>query len=186
MAAVIAAGAAVTVAYATNFVAEQYRPHLDSTGWASAIAGELKSHASAFPMVKALFADLLQRVEKKETLPLYPLPMPTDPVFDSAPGKVGLLGAQFAGEVAFAYESLRAFRGAFFVVIDHHKDMDPEQLTLRLTRLQNMIEANETRLWSLIHGLDAYSALGFNQSRFVDWWSRRLSFGQRARSRREQ
>lgn len=70
-AAVIAAGAAVTVAYASNFVAEQYRRHLDSTGWASALAGELKSHAEAFPMLKGLFADLLKRVEQKEPLPLY-------------------------------------------------------------------------------------------------------------------
>ncbi|MDR5813827.1 hypothetical protein QCE62_09540 [Caballeronia sp. LZ033] len=186
VAAVIAAGAAVTVAYASNFVAEQYRRHLDSTGWASAIAGELRSHAEAFPLLKALFADLLQRAEKKEPLPLYPIPMPTDPVFDSDPGKVGLLGAQFAGEVAFAYESLRAFRGAFFVVIEHHKGMDPEQLTGRLRRLSGMIHDNEARLWSLINGLNAYSDLGFSKSRFVDSWMHRLHFRQRVRSRREQ
>jgi hypothetical protein len=183
-AAIIAAGGAVVVAYASNFVAEQYRRHLDSTGWASAIAGELKSHAEAFPLLKQLFTDLLQRVENKEPLPLYQIPMPIDPVFDSAPGKAGLLGAQFAGEVAFAYENLRAFRGAFFVVIEHHKEMDPEQLTRRLQRLLKLIEDNETRLWSLIHGLDAYSDLGFEQSRFVYWWRSRFGFGRNARVQR--
>lgn len=177
-AAIIAAGGAVVVAYASNFVAEQYRRHLDSTGWASAIAGELKSHAEAFPLLKQLFTNLLQCVEKSKPLPLYPIPLPIDPVFDGAPGKVGLLGAQFAGEVAFAYENLRAFRGAFFVVVEHHKEMDPEQLTQRLLKL---IEGNETRLWSLIHGLDAYSDLGFEQSRFVYWWSDRFAFGRKSR-----
>lgn len=180
-AAIIAAGGAVVVAYASNFVAEQYRRHLDSTGWASAIAGELKSHAEAFPLLKQNFTDLLQCVENKNPLPLYPIPMPMDPVFDSAPCKVGLLGAQFAGEVAFAYENLRAFRSAFFVVIEHHKEMDPEQLTRRLQRLLKLIEDNETRLWSLIHGLDAYSDLGFEQSRFVYWWSSRFGFGRSSR-----
>ncbi|WP_423383529.1 hypothetical protein [Burkholderia sp. LMG 32019] len=180
-AAIIAAGGAVLVAYASNFVAEQYRRHLDSTGWASAIAGELKSHAEAFPLLRQLFTDLLQCVEKEKPLPLYPIPMPFDPVFDSTPGKVGLLGAQFAGEVAFAYENLRAFRGAFVVVIEHHKEMDSEQLTRRLQRLLKLIEDNETRLWSLIHGLDAYSELGFEKSRFVYWWSSRFTFGRNSR-----
>jgi hypothetical protein len=175
-AAIIATGGAVVVAYASNFVAEQYRRHLDSTGWASAIAGELKSHAEAFPLLKQRFTDLLLRVENKEPLPLYPIPMPIDPVFDSAPGKVGVLGAQFAGEVAFAYENLRAFRGAFFVVIEHHKEMDSEQLTRRLQRLLKLIEDIETRLWSLIHGLNAYSDLGFERSRFVYWWRSRFRF----------
>jgi len=175
-AAIIAAGAALVVAYASNFVAEQYRRHLDSTGWASAIAGELKSHAEAFPLLKQLFTDLLLHVEKKQPLPLYPIPMPVDPVFDSTPGKVGVLGVQFAGEVAFAYENLRAFRGAFFIVIEHHKEMDSDQLTRRLQRLHKLIEDNETRLWSLIHGLNAYSDLGFEQSRFVYWWKSRLGF----------
>jgi hypothetical protein len=180
--AIIAAGATVMVAYASNFVAEQYRRHLDSTGWASALAGELKSRAEAFPMLKALFADLLKRVEKKETLPLYAFPMPTDPVFDSDPGKVGLLGAQFAGEVAFAYDNLRAFRGAFFVVIEHHAEMDPDQLTFRLQRLLTLIKENETRLWSLIHSLNAYSDLGFNQSRFVAWWRGKVGLGRKRRA----
>ncbi|MDR5750366.1 MULTISPECIES: hypothetical protein [unclassified Caballeronia] len=105
-----------------------------------------------------------------------------DPVFDSAPGKVGLLGAQFAGEVAFAYENLRAFRGAFFVVIEHHKEMDPAQLTLRLQRLLTLIQDNETRLWSLIHALDAYSDLGFDKSRFVDWWRSRVHWRRTVRT----
>jgi hypothetical protein len=107
--------------------------------------------------------------------------MPTDPIFDSGPGRAGLLGAQLAGEVAFAYESLRAFRGAFFLLIEHHKAMDPDQLKFRLQRLLALIEENETRLWSLIHALEAYSELGFNQSRFVHWWRSKLS---RERNRR--
>lgn len=183
-AAVIAASGALAVAYASNFVAEQYRRHLDSTSWASAIAGELKSHASAFPELKGLFADLLGRVEKKEPLPLYPIPMPTDPVFDGAPAKVGLLGKEFAGEVAFAYENLRAFRGAFFVVVEHHAEMDSDQLTRRLKRLLKLIEDNEQRLWSLIHGLDEYSDLGFQDSRVVRWWKDRLGLRRTARAPR--
>jgi hypothetical protein len=80
------------------------------------------------------------------------------------------------GAVVVAYENLRAFRGAFFVVIAHHKEMDPEQLTRRLQRLLKLIKDNEVRLWSLIHGLDAYSELGFEKSRFVYWWSSRFAF----------
>lgn len=47
-AAVIAASGTLLVAYASNFLAEQYRRHLDSTSWAAALAGELESHAAAF------------------------------------------------------------------------------------------------------------------------------------------
>jgi hypothetical protein len=169
-AAVVAVSGALVVAYASNFLAEQYRRHLDSTSWASAIAGELKSHAEAFPELKLLFADLLQRVSKGEELPLYPIPMPMDPVFDSAPGKVGILGNEFSGEAAFAYEQLRAFRGAFFVVVQHHGTMDSEQLARRLQRLLKLIEDNEVRMWSLIHGLYAYSDIRFRDTSFLRWW----------------
>lgn len=98
-AAVIAAGAAVTVAYATNFMAEQYRRHLDSTSWAAALAGELESHASAFKLLKAGLQGIEDVVRDGKSPPLYSMEMPTDPIFDSAPAKVGSLGPHLAGEL---------------------------------------------------------------------------------------
>jgi hypothetical protein len=54
-AAVIVASGTLAVAYASNFLAEQYRRHLESTSWAAALAGELESHASAFKLLKLAF-----------------------------------------------------------------------------------------------------------------------------------
>lgn len=65
----------------------------DGTGWASAIADELKVCPEPFPVLKQLVIDLLQRVENKELLPLYPIAMLIAPVFESAPGRVCLRGA---------------------------------------------------------------------------------------------
>lgn len=77
--------------------------------------------------------------------------------------------------------SCARFRGTFFVVIEHHKEMDLEQLSRRIQRLLKPIEYNEARLRSLTHGLDAYPTLWFEQSRFVYWWKSRFRFGLSAR-----
>jgi hypothetical protein len=163
-AAVVAASGVLIVAYANSFVAEQFRRHLDSTAYAAALAGELESHASAFPILRAGFLGMLALVDEKKPLPLHSFPTPTDPIFDSAPGKVGMLGKEFAGEVAYAYEQLRAFRVAMSVLTEHHTTMDPETLKKRLAWLHNMIADNEQRMASLIHGLKAYSDVRFRDT----------------------
>ncbi|WP_440782904.1 hypothetical protein [Paraburkholderia sp. 22098] len=175
-AAVIAAGAAVTVAYATNFMAEQYRRHLDSTSWAAALAGELESHASAFKVLKAGLQGVVLVVRQGKKPPLYSMEMPTDPIFDSAPAKVGSLGPELAGELAFAYEQLRAFRIGMQLVTEHHEQMDQEEIANRLLYLLQLIESNEARLSALIQALYAYSDLGFDKSRFVYWWKEKLKW----------
>ncbi|SEB91684.1 hypothetical protein SAMN02787142_0559 [Burkholderia sp. WP9] len=169
-AAVIAASGALAVAYASNFLAEQYRRHLDSTSWAAALAGELESHASAFKLLKASLHGLVFTVKKKEPLPLYSMPMPTDPMFDSNPAKVGVLGPELAGECAYAYEQLRAFRTGMHVLAEHHEKMDPDRIVLRLQYLLQVIERNEGRLSALIQALYAYSGVPFVNTQAMGWW----------------
>lgn len=168
--AVLTAGVTLSVAYASNFIAEQYRRHLDSASWAAALAGELESHSSAFESLKANFRAMLVLVANGEPLPLYSMPVPTDPIFDSAPEKVGSLGPELAAEVAYAYEQLRAFRGALWIVIDNHESMKQEQMSLRLTNLLNMIVRNEQRMSSLINALYAYSGVPFTSAPCMAWW----------------
>lgn len=169
-AAVIAASGTLMVAYASNFLAEQYRRHLDSTSWAAALAGELESHASAFKLLKANLHGLVLTAKKKEPLPLYSMPMPTDPIFDSNPSKVGVLGPELAGELAYAYEQLRAFRIGMQVLAEHREKMDPEQIANRLLYLLQVIETNEKRLTALIQALYAYSGVPFSGTPAMGWW----------------
>lgn len=71
------------------------------------------------------------------------MPMPTDPIFDSYPAKVGVLGPELAGELAYAYEQLRAFRIEMQVLAKHHEKMDADRVALRLQYLLQVIETNE-------------------------------------------
>ncbi|WP_153135315.1 hypothetical protein [Paraburkholderia agricolaris] len=180
-AAVIAASGALAVAYASNFLAEQYRRHLDSTSWAAALAGELDSHASAFKLLKAGLHGLVFTARKKEPLPLYSMPMPTDPIFDSNPAKVGVLGPELAGECAYAYEQLRAFRIGMQIVAEHREKMDADQIANRLLYLLQVIETNEQRLSALIQALYAYSGVKFVDTPAMGWWRklRRAATGRR-------
>jgi hypothetical protein len=169
-AAVIAASGALAVAYASNFMAGQYRRHLDGTAWASALAGELESHASAFKLLKAGLNGMVLEARQNKPLPLYSMPMPTDPIFDSAPAKVGVLGPELSGEVAYAYEQLRAFRIAMHVIAEHREKMDPDQIVRRLQYVLQVIETNEQRLSALIQALYAYSGVRFVDTPFMGWW----------------
>jgi hypothetical protein len=168
--AVIAASVTLIVAYASNFLAEQYRRHLDSVSWASALAGELESHASAFPVLKDGFRGMLQLIVEKKPLPLYNIPTPTDPIFDSAPAKVGSFGPEMSGELAYAYEQLRAFRIGMSVLADNHTSMDDAQRTKRVTYLLSVIENNEVRMSALIQALYAYSGVKFVNTPAMGWW----------------
>lgn len=168
--AVIAASGALAVAYASNFLAEQYRRHMDSTSYAAALAGELESHSKAFPLLKDGFRGMLQLIAEKKPLPLYGIPTPTDPIFDSAPAKVGSLGPELAGELAYAYEQLRAFRIGLAVLTEHHTTMDDDQRARRVAYALSMIETNELRMSSLIQALYAFSAVRFVDTPAMGWW----------------
>lgn len=169
-AAVIAASGALAVAYASNFLAEQYRRHIDSTSWAAALAGELDSHASAFKLLKAGLNGMVLLARQGKPLPLYSMPMPTDPIFDSNPAKVGVLGPELAGECAYAYEQLRAFRIGMQVIAEHRAKMDADQIANRLLYLLQVIEGNEQRVSALIQALYAYSGVRFVNTPAMGWW----------------
>ncbi|MDB5784167.1 hypothetical protein [Caballeronia mineralivorans] len=169
-AAVIAASGALIVAYASSFLAEQYRRHLDSTSWAAALAGELESHASAFKLLKVGLHGMVLEARQNKPLPLYSMPMPTDPIFDSAPARVGALGPELAGELAYAYEQLRAFRVGLHVIAEHREKMDPDQIARRLQYLLQAIETNEQRLVALVQALYACSAIHFIDTPAMTWW----------------
>ncbi|WP_429574907.1 hypothetical protein [Paraburkholderia sp. UCT70] len=101
---------------------------------------------------------------------MYSMPMPTDPMFDSAPAKVGVLGPELAGECAYAYEQLRAFRIGMQVIAEHRKKMDPGQIANRLLYLLQVIDTNEQRLSALVHALYSYSAVKFADMPAMTWW----------------
>jgi hypothetical protein len=102
----------LAVACLSNFVAENYRRHLDGTTLAAALAGELKAHAAAVPSLKISLEVMSQRIDADQAVPFRELPPIADPIFDSATSKIGLLGNHLAFAVALIYEQLRAFRFA--------------------------------------------------------------------------
>lgn len=110
-AAMIAGLVALIVAALSNFGAEAYKRHKETTTIAAGLAGELAVYMDALPIILASWGHLQRRAAEGELLIVPKVPMPTNPVFDSCVSKLGMLGAEVAEEVAYVYTTVHAFRG---------------------------------------------------------------------------
>jgi len=159
--AMIGAAALLAVAYLNSFVAEIYRRFLDSTTLAAALAGELKSHFSAFPVLNGMFDTLLVTAKAGSAIPLRRIPTPTDPIFDAAATKIGLLGTTLARDTVYIYEQLRAFRIAMDIIAEFHQEMESAELEHRLTHCKNIIGNSTEKIEQLIGNLEEFAQRKF-------------------------
>jgi len=105
---------ALLAAYATVFLAEDYRRFRDGTSLAAALAGELQAYLEAFergtPTLEAIRKHLDSGVPLRYMPPFKP---PSDPVYDAGVARLGLLGPEIARDVAYTYQNVNAFRVAY-------------------------------------------------------------------------
>jgi hypothetical protein len=139
--------------YFNNFLGEDYKRFRDGQALAGALAGELESHAAPIPMIKNGLEGMSQKLSDEESLPLPEWPIPTSPMFDENVQKIGLLGAHTAGEVAFVYENLRAFRVNFHQLSKYHHEMPKEWSYATINGCLAAISRAEHRAMLLIQTL---------------------------------
>ncbi|BCG02623.1 hypothetical protein PPGU19_071910 (plasmid) [Paraburkholderia sp. PGU19] len=96
--------------YFNNFFAEDYKRFRDSQALAGALAGELKSHGEAIPLLKNMLTLLHGRAKTGGELSLREMPAPGSPIFEANAESIGKLGPELANGVAYVYEQIRAFR----------------------------------------------------------------------------
>jgi len=166
--AMIGAAALLTVAYVNSFVAEGYRRFLDGTTLAAALAGELKSHFTAITLLNQIFDTLRDSVKHGKPLSIRRIPIPTDPIFDAAATKIGLLGTVLAHDTVYIYEQLRAFRMAMDIISELHREMDQAELETRLSYCQEVLGKNVAKAEQLIDDLEHFANRKFSIA--PQWW----------------
>ncbi|NBI50107.1 hypothetical protein [Burkholderia sp. ISTR5] len=167
--AVIGASAVLVVGYVSNIFKEDYVRFLDGKALASALAGELRGHSTAFPSIEQNLTRLIEATEQQMPLTLRPYVSPTSPVFDASVSKLGLLGSPLAGDVAYVYEQIRAFRLAYALVIEQGMQMPHAELLVRLRLLKDMVVSGRPLAATTVAGLNASAAQAFRP-----WLVRRL------------
>jgi|SRR5450830_168759 len=144
--------------YLNNFVAEDFRRFRDSQALAGALAGELESHASAIPLVRQRLADMDSHVKRGDKLNLQEWPQPSSPVFDANVGKIGLMPPTLAGEVAYVYEQIRAFRFAFHQLSKYSKDTDQNWVLAMINNCNDRITCAHDKGIPLVEKLKRHAS----------------------------
>jgi hypothetical protein len=160
-AALIAFAGVLVGGYLNNFKAEDYRRFRDDQALAGALAGELKSHGEAIPDITKNLPGIKKILEEGKRVALPEWPVPSRPVFEANTDKLGVLDPEHAKDVAYVYEQIRAFRGAFHLFSKHNTNMPIDwQITMVQSSL-DAIERAEKRGTLLIEGLEAHSKASY-------------------------
>jgi len=161
----IAFTAAILVGFTSHFVAEDYRRFRDGQAVAAALAGELRSIISVLPDLFNSLIAIKNITESQQGFFLPEFPAPTSPMFEANASKIGLLGPELAGDVAFIYDQIRAFKTSFHLLSKHHDEMPLPSISALVGRCIRLIETNEVGAGALIENLKASSDSGYLMSR---------------------
>jgi hypothetical protein len=133
LAAIIAASAALVVAFLNSIVAEVFRRRQDRRALAAAIAGELASYEPALPQIRQILQDAIHALDSKnrEAINFRPFDKPKDFVFEKAVEKLGLLGPKLVEDTVYVYGNLNGFRVALGLISTHFKEMSDTELRAR-------------------------------------------------------
>lgn len=163
IAAVISASGAVGIGFATTFVGERYRRFHDGSALAAALAGELASYETAWPLIDVLLASLLAAAEQgaQSRLKLRPFERPRDRVYEDSVGKLGLLGVDLVESVVYVYSNIAAFRLALDLVMREHGTMDEVEFKARCEAARGCVDRAVARGASLLPALRARAIEAF-------------------------
>lgn len=133
IAALVAGGVALVVAYVNSFLAESYRRFRDGSALAASLAGELAAYEPAWPIIVNMLDTIIMAVDSKNRKATYlrPIERSRDLVYEDAVKKLGLLGPHFSERVVFVYSNIGAFRIAMEIIARNEKEMSDEELKLR-------------------------------------------------------
>ena len=133
LAAIIAASAALIVAFLNSIVAEVFRRNRDRKALAAAIAGELASYEPALPLIRQILHATISALDTKtrDLVSFRPFEKPKDVVFEKAVEKLGLLGPKLVEDIVYVYGNLNGFRVAFGLISMHFKEMSDVELRAR-------------------------------------------------------
>ncbi|VVO04083.1 hypothetical protein [Pseudomonas fluorescens] len=165
--ALIAFTSAVLVGFGAHFAAEDYRRFRDSKAIAAALAGELGSILLSLPELPAVLSNMKAELDNRQRIALPEMPDQSSPIFEANAEKIGLLGADFAGRVAFTYDQIRAFRTSFQLLSKHHTTMDPSWSSLLVGRCLNLVKSNQSKAEMLVDNLKNYSQIWYVKARWV-------------------
>jgi len=165
--ALIAFTAAVLVGFGSHFIVEDYRRFRDGQAIAAALAGELRSIMLSLPELLISITGMKGMLDNLQHISLPEMPDQSSPIFEKSTEKVGLLGVDLAGEVAFLYDQIRAFRTSFQLLSKHHAKMAPPWSSLLIGRCIQLIDTNEPKAKILIEKLQVHSGSSYIMSRRV-------------------
>jgi len=133
LAAIIAASAALIVAFLNSMVAEVFRRHKDRKALAAAIAGELASYEPAFPLIQQTLRATIDALDtgNREKVSFRSFEKPKDLVFEKAVERLGLLGPKLVENTVYVYGNLNGFRISFGLISTHFKEMSDAELRAR-------------------------------------------------------
>lgn len=133
IAAIISVSGAIALAIANSFVAERYRRFHDGSALAAALAGELGSYETAWPLIRSMLTNIVVAIDagQKEKLVLRSFERPRDRVFEESIGKLGLLGSSVVESVVYVYGNIGGFRIALEIIAKDHASMTSDELRYR-------------------------------------------------------
>lgn len=163
--ALIAFTSAILVGFTSHFVVEDYRRFRDGKAIAAALAGELSSITSSISLLKTGLITIKEALATEQPLSLPEFPIQTSLMYEAIADKVGLLGVDLAGEVAFIYDQIRAFNVNFHWLSKHNEKMEMYWNRAVIDQLLAIIERNEERARTLIEMLSLKSNCGYWSSK---------------------
>lgn len=165
--ALIAFTSAVLVGFGGHFVAEDYRRFRDGKAIAAALAGELRSITLSLPLLLPGLKEIQRVLLTRTSISLAEIPDQKSPVFEATADKIGLLGVDLAGEVAFLYDQIRAFRTSFQLLSKTQPSMELSRGSHLVEHCIALIKANEPKAQALVSSLRRHSEISYMASRLV-------------------
>ncbi|WP_460408816.1 hypothetical protein [Pseudomonas amygdali] len=155
--ALIAFTSAVLVGFCGHFVVEDYRRFRDSKAMAAALAGELGSILSSLTDLQSGLKAMKALLDEGKPMPLAEMPDQSSPIFEANAERIGLLGVDLAGGVAFTYDRIRAFRTSFQILSKHHTMRDHLWSSHLLGSCTQLIVDNQLKADNLVQDLKKHA-----------------------------
>jgi hypothetical protein len=165
--ALIGFSSAVLVGFFGHFVAEDYRRFRDSQSIAAALAGEMSSIISSLQDLHLGLSGMKVVLDREQPIHLPEIPDQSSSIFEANAEKIGLLGADFAGKVAFTYDQIRAFRTSFQLLSKNHTTSPLLWSSAIVGRCLRLIDVNQAEAMVLVEDLKNYSKSSYAKSRTV-------------------
>ncbi|WP_025108604.1 hypothetical protein [Pseudomonas sp. H1h] len=162
--ALIAFTSAVLVGFFGHFTVEDYRRFRDSKAIAAALAGELGSIISSLLILRSGLNGMKASLDEGQPMQLAEMPDQSSPIFEANAEKIGLLGVALAGDVAFIYDRIRAFRTSFQMLSKHHTTRPLLWSSLLVGSCTQLIVDNESKAENLVKDLKIHADVSYATS----------------------